>query len=418
MQERHIDSQSFMIKNNDAHLESMRSSKINPKTAFDYEYMNTLTKNPPHYHTKYYNNDYMESAYTIKRIIYTPVKKQKILENDSKQTVLHSNPFCHSNKFKNPFLNPTYNKYENNDKNKENSYIKSNVFSSHSPLTDHEKSSSNTSSGYKLPVKKLDFANNLKDGKFESVRLNLQATFNTDTSNLFSKTRYEQKHFDHPLISCSEGSSQDNSSTSKDNGSSKEKEIFLENFKESKMMLNSQQSNSTISDSIIEGLTKKTMFSIPKEKTNDEKYKLLALKKIRKSTHKDNKSASKLDVVMKNAEGRDNYPESMMQCNLFGKGRKIIHSVKKIYASEIALVDPLTYQQKKFRIFKDSDIGINQDWQKYLKESNADEDIPTDEELLTNATKFVQNSLMESITYLFNNRDSNMVNNIGYMQKR
>ena len=116
-------------------------------------------------------------------------------------------------------------------------------------------------------------------------------------------------------------------------------------------------------------------------------------------------------------EGIETFPESIMECNLFNRKRKIVHSVKKIYASEIDLVDPLTFQTKKFRIFKDSDIGINEDWQKYLKESKADEDIPTDEELINNATKFVHNNLLESITYLYNNRDSNAVNNICFMQK-
>jgi hypothetical protein len=420
MQQRLLDNFSSITQNNDGYLGSMRSSRINSKIALDYENMNTQAKNPQNPYSKFKNSEYLETACTIKRILYTPVKKQKLFENDSKQTILNSNPFCKYNKSSNPFLNPTCHKYENEENNKENSNLKSNLFSSKSPVSNYEGSCSNTSSGFKIPVKKLDFSNRLKDCKYESVILNLQSTFNADSSNLFSKTKLEHKQFSHPLISSSESSSQNSSSISKnDNDSSKESEIILENFKETKVMLSSQQSNATATESLLEGLTKKINFNIPKEKTNDEKYKILALKKIRKSTHKDNKSASKMDDALKNKDQNlnDNYPESLMQCNLHNKRRKIVHSVKKIYASEITLIDPTSFEEKRFKIFKDSDIGINQDWQKYLKESKADEDVPTDDELLENATKFVHNNLLESISFLYNNRDSSAVNNICYMNK-
>jgi hypothetical protein len=421
MHQRHTQNLSLLTTNHDDYLGTMRSSRINPKTTFDHEHQATLTKNQKQHNSKFFNsnNEYIETVYTTKKLIFTPIKKHKTTENenDSKQTVVDSNTMSKYNKYNNPFLVNTCHKFENEDNNKENSNIKSNLFSSQSPLSSKKESDSNTSSGFKMPIKKLEFSNNLKDGKYESVRVNLQKTFNNDTSHVLPKINQERRQFHHPLISSSESSSQDDTFNSKnENISSNEKEIMLENIRDNKMTSNSQLSNLSVPESLLEGLARKTFFNIPREKTNDEKYKILALKKIRKSTHKDNKSTSKLDVNMKNSQ--EDYPESMLQCNLLNRRRKIIHSVKKICASEIALIDPVSSDTKKFRIFKDCDIGINQDWQKYLKESKADEDVPTDEELLSNATSFVHNNIQESITYLYNNRDSNMVNNICYLRKK
>lgn len=420
MQQRHTQNIGLLTKTNDDYLGSMRSSRINPKTTFDYECQATQTKNHYQHNSKIFHSEFIETVSTTRKFISTPIKKQKLAENenDSKQTVLDSNTFYNYNKFNNPFLTNTCLKFENDETNKENSNIKSNLFSSLSPLSAKGGSDSNASSGFKMPVKKLEFSNNLKDGKYESVRLNLQKTFNCDNTNVFSKTRQDRKQFHHPLISSSESSVNDDSLISKkENNSSNEKDTMLENIREIKMESNnSQQTNSSLPESLLDELVKKTFFNIPKEKTNDEKYKILALKKIRKSTHKDNKSTTKVDVRMRTTE--EETPDSIIQCNLFNRKRKIVHSVKKIYASEIELKDPLTSNTKKFRIFKDCDIGINEEWQKYLKESKADEDVPTDDELLNNATAFVHNNLIESISYLYNNRDSNILNNICYLTKK
>ena len=420
MHNRLIDNSSTITKNNDDYLGSMRSSRINPKTSFDYDYMATHAKISQH-HSKMFDfyDSTLDTACTTKRLIATPVKKQKIIENDSKQTLINSNQHYLHNKIDNPFIMTDCFKIQNDESNKENSNIKSNLFSSESPLTEKEESDSNPSSGFKIPKKKLEFSNNLKQGKYESVRLNLQKTFNIESSSQFFKSKQETQIFNHSLISSSEkSSSQDNTFISKnDNNTSNEKEVMLDHMKEIRMCMSNQPSQTSNTESLVEGLTKKAVFTIPREKTNDEKYKILAIKKIRKSTYKDNKSTTKVDVLMKNCERKDDYPESMIQCNLFDRKRKLIHSVKKIYASEIAFVNAESKETKKFRLYKDSDIGINSDWQKYLKESRADEDVLTDEELVTNATAHVHRNLMESITFLRSNTDSDVIHNFCYMNK-
>jgi hypothetical protein len=76
------------------------------------------------------------------------------------------------------------------------------------------------------------------------------------------------------LISSSEkSSSHDNTFISKnDNNTSNEKEVMLDHMKEIKMCLSNQPSQTSNTESLVEGLTKKAVFTIPKEKTNDEKY--------------------------------------------------------------------------------------------------------------------------------------------------
>jgi hypothetical protein len=88
------------------------------------------------------------------------------------------------------------------------------------------------------------------------------------------------------------------------------------------------------------------------------------------------------------------------------KRRKLVHSVKRIYSSEITFTDPLTEDKRNFRIFKDSDIGLSPYWQNYIKESKADEDIPTDDELLTNATEFNRKNLHTALLQVYEQRNT------------
>ena len=115
MQQRHTQNIGLLTKTNDDYLGSMRSSRINPKTAFDYECQATQTKNPYQQNSKIFNCEFIETVSTTKKFICTPIKKQKLAEyeNDSKQTVLDSNTFFNYNKFNNPFLVNTCLKFEN-----------------------------------------------------------------------------------------------------------------------------------------------------------------------------------------------------------------------------------------------------------------------------------------------------------------
>jgi hypothetical protein len=405
----------------------------------------------------------IENLDTTKKLVFTPVKKQKIEDNNSKQTLFNGNLFADFKEHKNPFITYQEKAYEKiPESNKENSNLRSNQcpFSSSNTSNSHG-DDSDSSSGFKMPNKNkrqvFKYDNIIKDSKFLSVKVNLQHTFNKDsgcTTGIFPNIKQEDKFNTHSLISGSSNSaSQDDSlNNSKEdvsvihnnnsgviNYNSNEKEIILDNTE--KLIPFSQ---ATVTESFLDGFNNKTFLQIPKERSNDEKFKILAIKKLRKHTHKDNKSTSKAEthsrkswnsnenvdnlnnnnINSQNSEYSQNSqysnPESMLEFDLFNKKRrKIVHSVKRIYASEIGFFNPTNErEQTKFRIYKDSEIGFNPDWQKYLRESKADEDILTDEELLSNAQKFTQKSLMESIMLVSSDKECSYVNNLSFLQKK
>lgn len=189
----------------------------------------------------------------------------------------------------------------------------------------------------------------------------------------------------------------------------------------------SQQTAQTVTESLLEGFDKKANFFIPPDRTNDEKFKLLALKKIRKFNFKDNKSVSHAEI--KNAiEGKPSYnyiqnsnqdypmddeSQSITDSNIFGmKRKKMAHSVKRFYASDISFTDPATSKTKEFKIYKDSDIGIGEHWQQFLHNSNADEDVPSDDELVNRARKHCLDNLWEACLTVFKNKEFDKIHNL------
>ena len=78
------------------------------------------------------------------------------------------------------------------------------------------------------------------------------------------------------------------------------------------------------------------------------------------------------------------------------KKKAITHSVKKNLYIIHRLYDEED-KEYKFPLFKDVDIGINQYWQNHLVESNEDEDIDTDEEVLESAVSCTLSELEEAL---------------------
>jgi hypothetical protein len=187
-----------------------------------------------------------------------------------------------------------------------------------------------------------------------------------------------------------------------------------------------QNSQQTVTESLLDGFDKKANFFIPAERSHDEKFKLLALRKVRKFQFKDNKSISNAEI--KNSEGSPaedctmNYmncePQSTIEYDLFTmKRKKVAHSVKRIYASEIQFTDPLTQAKRNFKIFKDGEIGFGDHWQKYLHTSAADEDVPSDDELLKRAKRHTEDHLLEAMNTVFIRKEFEKISNLHLLQK-
>ena len=195
---------------------------------------------------------------------------------------------------------------------------------------------------------------------------------------------------------------------------------FTSSQNESSSYQNSQQ---TVTESLLDGFEKKANFFIPAERSHDEKFKLLALRKVRKFQFKDNKSISNAEI--KNSEGCPaedctmNYePQSTIDYDLFTmKRKKVAHSVKRIYASEIQFTDPLTQVKRNFKIFKDGEIGFGDHWQKFLHTSAGDEDVPSDDELLIRAKKHTLDHLWEAMNTVFTRKEFDKISNLHLLQK-
>lgn len=138
---------------------------------------------------------------------------------------------------------------------------------------------------------------------------------------------------------------------------------------------------------------------VPKKEKDNENYKILTMKKMKRKTMPPNKS------VRKFAEDREpQYEREFRINNSFCKllKRKVVHSYKRIYASNFILADGK--KQLEFPIFRDKDIGIYEYWQAHIHEAYNDEDVETDEEQKTLAKCYTLGELKEAFMAI-KNRD-------------
>ena len=129
---------------------------------------------------------------------------------------------------------------------------------------------------------------------------------------------------------------------------------------------------------------------VPISRKDDEAFKLLTMKNIKKKSLPVYKSAKKIEDI----EARKEL-DSAIEYSIVKK-KAITHSVKKNLYIIHRLYDEED-KEYKFPLFKDADIGINQYWQNHLVESNEDEDIDTDEEVLESAVSCTLSELEEAL---------------------
>ena len=149
---------------------------------------------------------------------------------------------------------------------------------------------------------------------------------------------------------------------------------------------------------------------VPLEKKNDEIFKLLTMKEIKKKSLPLYKSAKKCEDV--NIETRKSL-DAAIEYSLVKK-KKIVHSTKKNLYIILTLYDN-NGNEEQFPLFKDNDIGIYEYWQAHIVESRADEDIDTDDEQLEIANSFTIKELKDAID-LIESQGTSIIENDKYKQ--
>ena len=129
---------------------------------------------------------------------------------------------------------------------------------------------------------------------------------------------------------------------------------------------------------------------VPINRKDDEAFKLLTMKNIKKKCMPVYKSAKKIEDI----EARKEL-DSAIEYSIVKK-KSITHSVKKNLYIIHRLYDD-DDKEYKFPLFKDADIGINEYWQNQIVESNEDEDIDTDEDVLDSAVACTLSELEEGL---------------------
>ena len=145
---------------------------------------------------------------------------------------------------------------------------------------------------------------------------------------------------------------------------------------------------------------------VPLSKKDNEKFKILKMKQMKRVSMPPNKS------VRKFAEDIEpHYEKEFRILNSFSsmKKRKPVHSTRRLYSSNYIL-----YKDKgnseKFMVFRDKDIGIYEYWQAHIHETHNDEDVETDEEQKKIALNFCISEVREGLEYISNYGNDSFVN--------
>jgi hypothetical protein len=108
----------------------------------------------------------------------------------------------------------------------------------------------------------------------------------------------------------------------------------------------------------------------------------------------------KKDLKKKKKKNFKKYLEEEEKYSILKK-KKIVYSTKKDIFVFASLFNDKG-EEKKFPLFKDSDIGISHYWQAKIVDSQIDEDYETDEEQKNVARYYCIKELKEAFQVLFN----------------
>ena len=202
------------------------------------------------------------------------------------------------------------------------------------------------------------------------------------------------------------------------NINSNEEKLFLENnskilFNISKENINKKPSLTSLeSKNFLEQYKEKTKFLpydellkfqedhllIPIDKMNNERFKILSIQKLKDKKKSLFKSAKKFiedenNIFQKAIEKAEEYA--------LLKKKKIVYSTKKDLFIFIPFYNK-KFEEKKFPLFKDKDIGIYEYWQAHIQHSEIDEDFDSEDEQIKLARNYCLKEMKESINYIKN----------------
>ena len=145
---------------------------------------------------------------------------------------------------------------------------------------------------------------------------------------------------------------------------------------------------------------------VPLSKKDDEQFKILKMKQMKRISIPNNKSVRKFaeDIEPK-------YEKEFRIHNAFSsmKKKKPVHSMRRIYFSNFFLRKK-NNKKEAFMVFRDKDIGIYEYWQAHIHESHNDEDVETDDEQKKIARNFSISEVKEGLEYIKNNGNDAFVN--------
>ena len=151
---------------------------------------------------------------------------------------------------------------------------------------------------------------------------------------------------------------------------------------------------------------------VPIEKKDDEKFKLLKMKQMKRLSLPSNKSVRKYDDWTTDYEKQI---KTQLDYSTIKK-RKISHSTRKIYSSLLKCYN-FKNEEIIFPLFTDKDIGVYEYWQAHIIESKADEDVMTDDEQLMLAGAYIISEMKEAIECYVKEGDVS-VKNLMYIKNK
>jgi hypothetical protein len=145
---------------------------------------------------------------------------------------------------------------------------------------------------------------------------------------------------------------------------------------------------------------------VPLSKKDDESYKILKIKQLKRLTMPPNKSCRKFPEEIEPL-----YVKEFKIHNAFSaiKKRKPVHSTRRIYSSNFTLYKT-NGGIERFMIFRDKDVGIYEYWQAHIHETHNDEDVETDDEQKTLAQNYSISEIKEGLEYIAKYGDGAFVN--------
>ena len=173
--------------------------------------------------------------------------------------------------------------------------------------------------------------------------------------------------------------------------------LFPSTDTKSPIIEDNEDDNNSNNDMDLEELLKYQEINLPVslKKKDDENFKLLTIKKMKRKTMPPNKSVRKFaediePLYEKEFRIQNNF------CTLLK--RKVVHSTRRIYSSNFVLKKGK--KDVNFMIFRDKDIGIYEYWQAHIHEAQNDEDFDTEEEQKKLAKCFTLGEIKEALVYV------------------